>query len=110
MVEVHTSPSHTGRRRTRPCDEKYHVFQYGYFYFTHNLSFPFQIQTGKDRRKVRDSEEKDGGLIMENWSYLVGAYTIAWLGVSLYLFVNAKKQKGIEERLSDIEDLLKDKE
>ena len=46
---------------------------------------------------------------MENWIYLFGAYTIAWLGVSLYLFVNAKKQKGIEERLADIESLLKDK-
>jgi len=39
---------------------------------------------------------------MENWSYLFGAYTIAWLGVSFYLYINAKKQKGIEERLSDI--------
>ncbi|HDH04241.1 MAG TPA: CcmD family protein [Nitrospirae bacterium] len=44
---------------------------------------------------------------MENWAYLFGAYTVAWLGVSFYLYINAKKQKGIEERLSDIEDLLK---
>ncbi len=47
---------------------------------------------------------------MENWGYLFTAYTIAWLGVSLYLFVNAKKQKGIEERLTDIEASLKNKE
>ncbi len=47
---------------------------------------------------------------MENWVYLFGAYTIAWLGVALYLFVNAKKQKGIEERLADIEASLKGKE
>ncbi len=47
---------------------------------------------------------------MENWGYLFGAYTIAWLGVSFYLFINIKKQKGIEERLADIEASLKDKE
>ena len=47
---------------------------------------------------------------MDNWIYLFSAYTTAWLGVSFYLFVNARKQKGIEERLSDIESLLKDKE
>ncbi len=46
---------------------------------------------------------------MENWGYLVGAYTVAWLGVSFYLYANAKKQKAIEERLSDIEALLKDR-
>ena len=47
---------------------------------------------------------------MENWFYLFGAYTIAWLGVSFYLFINTKKQKGIEERLADIEALLKTKD
>ncbi len=47
---------------------------------------------------------------MDNWIYLFSAYTIAWLGVSFYLFINARKQKGIEERLSDIEDILKYKE
>ena len=47
---------------------------------------------------------------MGNGVYLFGAYTIAWLGVSFYLYINAKKQKGIEDRLADIEALLKDKE
>ncbi|MEC4675433.1 MAG: CcmD family protein [Nitrospirota bacterium] len=47
---------------------------------------------------------------MENGVYLFGAYTIAWLGVSFYLYINAKKQKGIEERLTDLEAQLKDKE
>ncbi len=46
---------------------------------------------------------------MENWVYLFGAYTLAWLGVSLYLYLNIKKQRDIEERLSDMEALLKQK-
>jgi CcmD family protein len=46
---------------------------------------------------------------MENWIYLFGAYTIAWLGVSFYLYINTKRQKEIDERLADIEALLKNK-
>ena len=46
---------------------------------------------------------------MENWFYLFGAYTIAWLGVSFYLYINIKKQKEIEKRLEDIEALLEEK-
>jgi CcmD family protein len=40
---------------------------------------------------------------MENWQYLIGAYTIAWLGLAFYIFVNVKKQKLLERKISDME-------
>ncbi len=40
---------------------------------------------------------------MENWQYLIGAYTIAWLGIAFYTFINIKKQKIVERKISDLE-------
>ena len=40
---------------------------------------------------------------MENWQYLIGAYTIAWLGMAFYIFINVKKQKLLERKISDME-------
>jgi CcmD family protein len=40
---------------------------------------------------------------MENWPYLIGAYTIAWLGVAFYIFINVKKQKNLERKIADLE-------
>lgn len=40
---------------------------------------------------------------MENWQYLIGAYTIAWLGITFYIFINVKKQKILERKISDLE-------
>ena len=40
---------------------------------------------------------------MENWQYLIGAYTIAWLGMAFYIFINVKKQKLLERKISDLE-------
>ena len=40
---------------------------------------------------------------MENWQYLIGAYTIAWLGVAFYIFINIKKQKIVERKITDLE-------
>ena len=40
---------------------------------------------------------------MENWQYLIGAYTIAWLGMVFYIFINVKKQKLLERKISDLE-------
>ncbi len=40
---------------------------------------------------------------MENWQYLIGAYTIAWLGMASYIFINVKKQKLLERKISDLE-------
>ena len=40
---------------------------------------------------------------MENWQYLIGAYTIAWLGIAFYIFINIKKQKIVERKIADLE-------
>ena len=40
---------------------------------------------------------------MENWQYLIGAYTIAWLGIAFYIFINIKKQKIVERKITDLE-------
>jgi CcmD family protein len=40
---------------------------------------------------------------MENWQYLIGAYTIAWLGMAFYIFINVRKQKNLERKISDLE-------
>jgi hypothetical protein len=40
---------------------------------------------------------------MDNWYYLVGAYTIAWLGMVVYISGNLKRLKVAEEKLKDIE-------
>ncbi len=51
-----------------------------------------------------------GGLVMDNWIFLVSAYTIGWLGVLFYIFMNAKKQTAIERKIEDMELMLKGKE
>jgi CcmD family protein len=40
---------------------------------------------------------------MENWQYLIGAYTIAWLGIAFYIFINVKKQKILARKIFDLE-------
>jgi CcmD family protein len=40
---------------------------------------------------------------MDNWQYLIGAYTIAWLGIAIYIFINVRKQKTMERKLSELE-------
>ena len=40
---------------------------------------------------------------MNNWYYLVSAYTIAWLGIVLYISGNLKRIKIAEEKLEDLE-------
>jgi CcmD family protein len=47
---------------------------------------------------------------MENWIYLFLAYTAGWLGVLLYIFMNAKKQVIIERKIKDLESILVRKE
>lgn len=43
---------------------------------------------------------------MDNWYYLVGAYTIAWLGIVLYMAGTLKRIKIAEEKLRDVENKL----
>ena len=45
---------------------------------------------------------------MQNWQYLVSAYTIAWLGVAYYVFINARKQQVVEQKIADLEDKFRD--
>lgn len=40
---------------------------------------------------------------MENWYFLVAAYTIAWLGVSVYVFLNSRKQETVEKKIRALE-------
>lgn len=43
---------------------------------------------------------------MENWAFLVAAYTIGWLGVSFYVLAAARKQKAIEKKIETLETLI----
>lgn len=45
---------------------------------------------------------------MENWQYLVGAYTIAWVGVAYFVFRVTSKQRLVERKIADIEEKVKD--
>jgi CcmD family protein len=47
---------------------------------------------------------------MDNWIFLVLAYTIGWLGVLFYIFMNAKKQAMIERKIEDMESMLAEKD
>jgi CcmD family protein len=47
---------------------------------------------------------------MDNLFYLFGAYTIAWLGVLIYVFRNMKKLKSAEEKIEDLESIIRQKE
>lgn len=44
---------------------------------------------------------------MDNWQYLIGAYTIGWLGVAYYVFRNIMKLRALEVKVSDLEDKIK---
>jgi CcmD family protein len=46
---------------------------------------------------------------MENWYFLVAAYTIGWLGVAVYVFLNLRKQERVEKRIAQIETRLSDR-
>jgi CcmD family protein len=46
---------------------------------------------------------------MENWHFLVAAYTIGWLGVAVYVFLNMRKQERVEKRIAQIETRLSDR-
>lgn len=43
---------------------------------------------------------------MNNWIFLVLAYTAGWIGVLFYVFMNAKKQAAIERKIEDMESRL----
>jgi CcmD family protein len=38
---------------------------------------------------------------MDNWIYLVLAYSAAWLGILFYVFLNSQKQADIEQKIID---------
>lgn len=40
---------------------------------------------------------------MDNWYYLVGAYTFAWVGIVVYISGNLRRLKVAEEKLKDLE-------
>jgi CcmD family protein len=40
---------------------------------------------------------------MDNWQYLVGAYSVAWLGVVWFILINGKKQQVLEKKIADLE-------
>ncbi len=46
---------------------------------------------------------------MDKLFYLFGAYSAAWLAVAAYLYFNLGKLKRLENRIEDIEELLKGK-
>ena len=43
---------------------------------------------------------------MDNGIFLFLAYTVGWLGVLFYIFMNAKKQAMIEQKIEDMETML----
>jgi CcmD family protein len=47
---------------------------------------------------------------MDNWIFLFMAYTIGWLGVLCYIFMNTKKQAAIERKIEDMEAMLAQKD
>jgi CcmD family protein len=40
---------------------------------------------------------------MDNWIYLVLAYSVAWLGILLYVYYNSQKLADIEMKIREIE-------
>jgi CcmD family protein len=40
---------------------------------------------------------------MDNWVYLVLAYSAAWFGVLFYILTNANKMAVIEQKIEDLE-------
>ncbi len=46
---------------------------------------------------------------MENWQYLVGAYSVAWVGVAYFVFRVTGRQRLVEQRIADIEEKVKDR-
>ncbi len=47
---------------------------------------------------------------MDKLFYLFAAYSAAWLGVAAYLYFNLGRLKRIENRMEDIEELIRRKE
>ena len=47
---------------------------------------------------------------MDNWIYLVLAYSAAWLGILFYVFLNSQKQTALEYKIRDIESMLAQKD
>lgn len=47
---------------------------------------------------------------MDNWIFLFLAYTVGWLGVLFYIFMNAKKQATIERKIEDMESMLENRD
>lgn len=43
---------------------------------------------------------------MNNWIFLVLAYTVGWLGVLIYVFMNSRKQAAIDRKIEDMESVL----
>ena len=47
---------------------------------------------------------------MDNWIYLVLAYSAAWLGILFYVYINSQKQTDLENKIRDIESMLAQKD
>ena len=43
---------------------------------------------------------------MGNEIFLIGAYTVAWVGIAYYVFRNIMKLNMIEQKIGDIEERL----
>lgn len=46
---------------------------------------------------------------MDNWYYLFGAYTVAWAGITFYIFRNSKKLQTAEKKIEDLESAINEK-
>ncbi|NOX21297.1 MAG: CcmD family protein [Nitrospirae bacterium] len=44
---------------------------------------------------------------MDNLFYLFGAYSAAWLGVTVYLLLNLGRLKKIESRIEDVDEFIR---
>jgi CcmD family protein len=47
---------------------------------------------------------------MDNWIYLVLAYSVAWIAILFYVFLNSQKQTDLEYKIRDIESMLAQKD
>ncbi len=41
---------------------------------------------------------------MGNEIYLLSAYTVAWVGIALYVYINIRKIGVIERKITDLEE------
>jgi CcmD family protein len=44
---------------------------------------------------------------MDNFFFLFSAYSVAWIGISIYVFLNTRKQRMIEKKIDDLESMLR---